>query len=69
MAAIAGALHVQLEKPGKYIIGDPIEELTPNKILRALKIRNVSIVLCVLLALPIFLLVGIYLPLLWGFPI
>ena len=69
MAAIAGALHVQLEKPGKYIVGDPIEELTPNKIVRALKIRNVSIVLCVLLALPIFLLVGIYLPLLWGFPI
>jgi adenosylcobinamide-phosphate synthase len=69
MAAIAGALHVQLEKPGKYVVGDPIEELTPNKIIRALKIRDVSIVLCVLLALPIFLLIGFYLPLLWGIPI
>ncbi len=69
MAAIAGALHVQLEKPGKYTVGDAVEELTPNKILRALKIRNVAIVLCALLALPIFLLVGLYLPFLWGFPI
>lgn len=69
MAAIAGALHVQLEKPGKYVVGDPIEELTANKIIRALKIRDVSIVLCVLLALPIFVVVGFYLPLLWGLPI
>jgi cobalamin biosynthesis protein CobD/CbiB len=60
---------VQLEKPGKYVVGDPIEELTPKKIIRALKIRNVAIVLCVLLALPIFLLIGFYLPLLWGIPI
>jgi len=69
MAAIAGALRVQLEKPGKYIVGDPIEELTPNKIMRALKIRDVAIVLCILLALPTFLVVGFYLPLLWGLPI
>ena len=27
MAATAGALHVQLEKPGHYAIGDPTEEL------------------------------------------
>lgn len=69
MAAIAGALHVQLEKPGKYLVGDPIEELTPKKIMQALKIRDVAIVLCVLVALPIFLVIGFYLPLLWGLPI
>jgi adenosylcobinamide-phosphate synthase len=69
MAAIAGALHVQLEKPGKYVVGDPIEELTANKIMLALKIRDVAIVLCLLLALPIFVVVGFYLPLLWGLPI
>ena len=69
MAAIAGALRVQLEKPGKYIVGDSIEELTPNKIMRALKIRDVAIVLCGLLTLPIFLVIGFYLPLLWGLPI
>jgi len=69
MAAIAGALRVQLEKPGKYIVGDSIEELTPNKIIRALKIRNVAIILCILLVLPILLFIGFYLPLLWGIPI
>ena len=69
MAAIAGALNVQLEKPGKYLVGDPIEELTPKKIMQALKIRDVAIVLCVLVALPIFLVIGFYLPLLCGLPI
>ncbi|MEM2098281.1 MAG: cobalamin biosynthesis protein [Candidatus Bathyarchaeia archaeon] len=69
MAAIAGALHVQLEKPGQYAVGDPVEELTPDKIIRALKIRNISMVLCFLLMLPIFLAVGVYMPFLWGFPI
>jgi adenosylcobinamide-phosphate synthase len=69
MAAIAGALRVQLEKPGKYIVGDSIEELNPNKIIRALKIRNVAIILCILLVLPILLFIGFYLPLLWGIPI
>ena len=69
MAAIAGALRVQLEKPGKYKVGDPIEELTPKKILRALKIRDLAIILCAVMVLPIFLFIGLYLPLLWGLPI
>ena len=60
MAAIAGALRVQLEKPGHYIIGEPTEKLTSNKIIRALQIRNVSIILCILLLLPIFLLTNLY---------
>ena len=61
MAAMAGALRVQLEKPGQYILGEQTEPLTPNKILRALKIRNAAIILCVLIMLPIILLTRLYL--------
>jgi adenosylcobinamide-phosphate synthase len=60
MAAIAGALRVQLEKPGQYILGEKTEPLTPNKIVHALRIRNMAIVLCVLFILPIILLTRIY---------
>lgn len=60
MAAMAGALRVQLEKPDQYILGEPTEKLTPNKILRALKIRNVSLLLCVIFSLPIILLTRLY---------
>ncbi len=49
MAAIAGALNVPLEKPGYYVIGDGIEELAPEHIYKALRIRNVAIFLFVLL--------------------
>jgi cobalamin biosynthesis protein CobD/CbiB len=54
---MAGALNVQLEKPGKYILGDATEQLNASKILDALKIRDVSIVLCFLLFLPVLILV------------
>jgi len=60
MAAIAGALHVQLEKPGHYIVGDKIEELNANKILAALKIRDISIILSVFLILPILVIVRLF---------
>ncbi len=53
MAAMAGALNVQFEKPGQYILGDSNEELTPEKILTALKIRNLTILLFILFILPI----------------
>lgn len=55
MAAMAGALHVQFEKPDKYILGDPDETLDADKILRALKIRDGTIVLCILLFMPVLL--------------
>ena len=61
MAAMAGALRVQLEKPGRYVIGDQIEELTSSQIMRALKIRNVAIILCILFMLPILLLTNLFL--------
>ncbi|MCW4019004.1 MAG: cobalamin biosynthesis protein [Candidatus Bathyarchaeota archaeon] len=60
MAAMAGALHVQFEKPDKYILGDPVEALDGGKILEALKIRDVAIVLCLLIFLPVLVLVRLF---------
>ncbi len=56
MAAMAGALRVQLEKPGRYVLGDQTDLLSSDKILLALRIRNGAIILCILLSLPIILL-------------
>jgi adenosylcobinamide-phosphate synthase len=61
MAAMAGALRVQLEKTAQYTLGDQTEKLTPNKIIHALRIRNAAIILCILIVLPIILLVRLYL--------
>ncbi len=56
MAAMAGALNVILEKPGVYVIGDGEEELSPEHIYKALKIRNAAIILFVLIVgIPILL--------------
>jgi adenosylcobinamide-phosphate synthase len=51
MAAVAGALRIQLEKPGQYILGDAQEPLTGEKVLGALRIRDVTIILWMLLCL------------------
>jgi len=63
MAAVAGALRIQLEKPGQYILGDPQEPLTGDKVLDALKIRDVTIVLWGLICVAVLILVR-----LWVFP-
>lgn len=60
MAAMGGALRVQLEKPGQYILGDATEPLTADKILQALKLRDMTIVLLILLFLPVLILVRLY---------
>jgi adenosylcobinamide-phosphate synthase len=60
MAAMAGALRVQLEKPGQYAVGDPDEELDADKIIRSLRIRNVAILLAIALTLPVLLLTNNY---------
>jgi len=60
MAAMAGVLRVQLEKPGQYAVGDPDEELDADKIIRSLRIRNVAIMLAIVLTLPVLLLTNIY---------
>lgn len=56
MAAVAGALRIQLEKPNQYILGDPQEPLTGEKILAALRIRNATIILWGLLC---FVVIGV----------
>ena len=61
IAAIAGALDATLEKPGYYVVGDGTPELTPEHVYKALKIRNVAIILFVLLVeIPILLVVGYF---------
>jgi len=60
MAAMAGALRIQLEKPGQYILGDSQEGLTGEKILGALKIRDVTIVLWVLICIGVIVGVRLY---------
>ena len=60
MAAMAGALGVQLEKPGQYILGEQTQPLTSNKIIQALKIRDMTIVLLVLLFLPVIVFTRLY---------
>ncbi len=65
MAAVAGALRIQLEKPGQYILGDAQEPLTGAKILGALRIRDVTIVLWGFLSVAIIVLVRLF----WFTPI
>ena len=60
MAAMAGALRVQLEKPGQYILGNTQEPLTGNKILDALRIRDVTIVLWALLCVGVIIVVRLF---------
>ncbi len=59
MAAMAGALGVQLEKPGQYVLGENGAP-SSSKIIHALRIRNVVMVLCILLVLPLILLTRLY---------
>ena len=60
MAAMAGALRIQLEKPGQYILGDNQEPLTGDKILGALRIRDVTIVLWGLICVGALVAVRLY---------
>jgi len=49
MAAMAGALDVQLEKPGHYKLGIPRRKLTPELIYNALHIMYLSTILFIML--------------------
>ena len=60
MAAMAGALRVQLEKPGQYILGDSLEPLTGDTILGALRIRDVTIVLWAILCVAVIVAVRLF---------
>jgi adenosylcobinamide-phosphate synthase len=60
MAAMAGALRIQLEKPGQYILGDSQESLNGEKILGALRIRDVTIILWALICVGVIVGVRLY---------
>jgi adenosylcobinamide-phosphate synthase len=45
MAAAAGALSVQLEKPGVYVLGDPSDELNSGKLLEAVKLSSMTLII------------------------
>jgi adenosylcobinamide-phosphate synthase len=60
MAAMAGALRIQLEKPGQYILGDGLEALTGKKILYALRLRDTTTVLWVLMCIGIIVAVRLF---------
>ena len=63
VAVMAGALQVQLEKPSYYAVGDKIEEISSAHIFRALRIRNIVLVLFIsLVVLPILFSVSLFLP-------
>ncbi|RLG59504.1 cobalamin biosynthesis protein [Candidatus Geothermarchaeota archaeon] len=51
MAAIAGVLRIRLEKKGHYVLGDPIEPLTPEKVLEAIHVVDLAIFLTIILIL------------------
>jgi len=56
MSAMAGALKIQLEKPGHYILGKPIQELTTKHIHQALHIMYLTTLLFILITLPLTIL-------------
>jgi adenosylcobinamide-phosphate synthase len=49
MSAMAGALRVQLEKPGYYVLGDRDEELTSSHLLKATRIMALNTIFFLLL--------------------
>lgn len=56
MAAMAGLLNVQLEKPGSYVLGDSNVPLSPIHILRALYTMKITtIIFLILIIIPILI--------------
>jgi len=57
MSAMAGALNVQLEKPGFYVLGDNKEDLSPLHIMEALRIMELTVALfSILIVFPLLIL-------------
>lgn len=55
MAAAAGALNVQLEKPGFYVLGKPREDLDSKIIGKAILLTKITIILFLLVSFSIYL--------------
>ena len=61
IAAMAGALSTQLEKPGVYKLGD-YDKLTPGHIRRALRIMNLTVIMfSAVIVVPILLFIAFFL--------
>lgn len=54
MAAVAGALGVELEKPKYYRLGDAREALSPAHVARSLRLISASVILFVLIAFGLY---------------
>ena len=55
MAATAGALGIQLIKPGCYTLGDPINNLKSETITETIKLTKISIILFFIVSMFLFL--------------
>ena len=58
MAAVAGALDIQLIKKDTYVLGDNIKNISKNDIIVAIKLTCVSIVLSTLVLVLVFLILS-----------
>lgn len=54
MAATAGALNIQLTKPGNYQLGDPINKLKPEIISKTILLTKITILLFLSISILIF---------------
>ncbi len=54
MAAAAGALNIQLTKPGNYQLGDPINQLKPEIISKTILLAKITILLFLSISILIF---------------
>jgi adenosylcobinamide-phosphate synthase len=63
MSAMAGAFNAQLEKPGFYILGDPVNPLKPDHIPRSIRIMKLTTFLfIIIIVLPTIIIMGVILP-------
>ena len=59
MASTAGALNIQLVKKDTYVLGDKINEITSQDILRATNLASLSIILFTLNVIILFILIWV----------
>ncbi|MBZ2165055.1 cobalamin biosynthesis protein [Methanobacterium spitsbergense] len=60
MAATAGALGIQLKKPGYYELGDNINPLTSETILKAIQLTKITIIIFLILSSFLFIIFTIF---------
>lgn len=65
MAATAGALNVELVKPNTYILGDPNDKLTTNKINDAIKLTKMTTLLFVIITYIFFKIIYTFIPIIF----